>query len=96
MDEATAKYELNVKILETLRDKELVQALGYGCHLMLVGEAPRKLPEGKTISTRITLDEKSWGKWEQLQKKMPEIPKAMLVTTALALVQEIGARRARL
>lgn len=96
MNEATAKYELNVKIPMPLRDKELVQALGYGCHLMLVGEAPREIPEGKAISMRIPLDEKSWVKWEQLQQKMPEIPKAMLATTALALVQEIGARRARL
>lgn len=89
-------YELNVKIPMPLRGKDLTQAIGYGFHLLLVGEAPREIPEGKCISTRIQMDEKAWSKMEKAQERMPEISKAMLATTALALVKELNSINARL
>lgn len=92
------KYELNVRLPKSLaeRRKELVPAFGYGCHLILVGERPAAIPDDKTVAVRIPMQEKDWAKWEETICKMPKIPKATLVTTIFALVDELGAYNARL
>lgn len=98
MESTEKRYEIFVGLPKDLssRKSELVPAFGYGCHMLLAGERPQDVPTGECVTTRISMTEKDWIKWERVQLTMPGLSKTKLVTMILTLVDDLKASRVKL
>lgn len=98
MNDTEDKCVLNVRIPRSLasRKNELVRGFGYGCHQIVVGEKPSIVPADKTVAARITLEGRDVVMWEKALARMPGANNSQMVTTVLALVDELKAGNARI
>ena len=87
--EELEQFEIILKLPESVRDGELIQAAGYGLWLVLIGERPKRMPSGKLVSTRIKLSPKGKRNWEKALEIKGFNSQRHVMRSALALVQEL-------
>lgn len=87
--EELEQFEIILKVPESLREPEIIRAVGHGLHLVNVGERPKRIPSGKLVSTRVKLNPKGRQDWDKALLKGGFKSKQQLLRTTLALLHEL-------